>query len=402
MQLTDVQVKTAKAKEKPYKLTDGRGLYLLVSKTKTGETSKYWRLKYYYANKEKTLALGVYPDVPLKLARRFRDEARTALAEGADPAEARRAEKAARLLNAQNNFEAIAEEWLEKERNNWSPAHLKKQQWLLQKHLYPYIGSSTINSIPPPQLLAALRRIENRGALETARRAKQVSSQIFRYGICTGRCERDPAADLNGALKAPKVSHYPAITEPKAVGRLLNMIDDYDGSTTVKAALRLAPFVFVRPGELRRMEWSEINFDEAKWTIPEHKMKMCQSHIVPLSEQALDILRDQFEDSGHRQYVFPSERTWRRPISDNSLNAGLRRIGITKDEMVAHGFRAMARTLLDEELGFEIHLIEHQLAHEVRDALGRAYNRTKHLPQRVEMMQKWADYLEQLKASAIP
>lgn len=316
---------------------------------------------------------------------------------GTDPSAVRRAEKMARVESGANSFEVIAREWFAKEQSNWSPAHVKKQLWLLENNLFPYIGKAPISSISPPTLLDALRRIESRGALETTRRAKQVASQVFRYAIATGRAERDPSTDLKGALKTPKTSHFSAITEPKAVGKLLNMIDEYEGTPTVKAALQLAPLVFVRPGELRHMEWEEISFDDAEWRLPAKKMKMKQPHIVPLSRQAIDILREHELLTGKWQYVFPSERSKKRAMSENALNAAMRRMGISKEEMTTHGFRAMARTLLDEELNFAHHLIEHQLAHEVRDPLGRAYNRTKHLPHRKDMMQAWANYLDQLR-----
>lgn len=393
MALTDTKIKQAKPQNKDYKLADEKGLFLLVKTT----GAKYWRHKYRFLGKEKLLALGVYPEVSLKEARRRRDEARQLLDRQIDPSQQKKALKLSQVTSHANTFEAIANEWLEREKGNWSPAHTKKQQWLLEKNLFPYLGTAPISEITPPALLAALRRIESRGALETTRRAKQVAGQIFRYAVATGRAERDPSADLKGALKTPVTSHFAAITEPKAVGKLLTILEGYSGTPTVKAALNLAPLVFVRPGELRQMEWCEVDLDKAEWQIPASKMKMNQPHIVPLSKQAVAILEEQQLLTGRWRYVFPSERSKQRPMSENALNAAMRRMDIPKTEMTAHGFRAMARTLLDEELGFAHHLIEHQLAHEVKDPLGRAYNRTQHLPQRSEMMQKWANFLDSLK-----
>ena len=393
MPLTNIQCKEASPKEKDYKLSDGKGLYLLVTK----RSSKYWRLKFRFAGKEKVLALGVYPEVTLKEARNKTYLARKQLEEGIDPAATKRAKKLSLLQAAANSFEVIAREWFEKEKDSWSPAHVKKQKYLLEKNLLPYLGKLPITDITPLVLLDCLRKAESRGALETARRLRQVAGQIFRYAVVTGRAERDPTADLRGALKPPKVRHFPAITDPKRLGELLRAIDGFEGTPTVAIALRLAPLLFVRPGELRKMEWAEIDFDAKEWNIPAHKMKMNQPHLVPLSNQAVALLKEIEPITGRWQYVFPSERSRRKPMSDNTLNAALRRLGYSKDEVTAHGFRATARTLLDEQLGYEPHLIEHQLAHEVRDTLGRAYNRTKHFSQRLILMQKWSDYLDRLK-----
>ncbi len=396
MPLTDTAIKQAKKQGKDYWLTDEKGLRLLVKKS----GSKYWRLKYRYAGKQKTLALGVYPEISLKAARAKRSEARKLLEKGSDPGTVKRDNKNSLLDASQNSFEVIAREWYAKEKPGWSPAHIEKQLWLLETNLFPYIGREPISKITPPTLLAALRRIESRGAHETARRARQVAGQVFRYAVATGRAERDPSADLKGALRAPTVQHFSSIVTPNEVGALLLILDGYAGTCTVRAALQLAPLVFVRPGELRHMEWSEINWKASEWQLPASKMKMKQPHIVPLSKQSLSILEEQKLLTGNWRYVFPSERSKQRPMSENSVNAAMRRMGISKDEMTGHGFRATARTLLDEVLGFVHHLIEHQLAHDVRDPLGRAYNRTTHLPQRKEMMQKWADYLDNLKEQA--
>ena len=389
MPLTNIQCKEASPKEKDYKLSDGKGLYLLVTK----KGSKYWRLKFRFARKEKVLALGVYPEVTLKEARNKTYLARKQLEDGIDPAATKRAKKLSLLQAAANSFEVIAWEWFEKEKDSWSPAHVKKQKYLLEKNLLPYLGKLPITDITPLVLLDCLRKAESRGALETARRLRQVAGQIFRYAVVTGRAERDPTADLRGALKPPKVRHFPAITDPKRLGELLRAIDGFEGTPTVAIALKLAPLLFVRPGELRKMEWAEIDFEAKEWNIPATKMKMNQPHLVPLSDQAIELLKEIEPITGRWQYVFPSERSRRKPMSDNTLNAALRRLGYPKEEVTAHGFRATARTLLDEALGYQPHLIEHQLAHEVKDTLGRAYNRTKHLTLRKEMMQHWANYL---------
>lgn len=395
MPLTDITCREALPKEKDYKLSDGKGLYLLVNK----KGNKYWRLKFRFAQKEKVLALGVYPEVSLKNARDKTYTARKLLDEGIDPTSIRKAQKLSILKASANSFEVIAWEWFEKEQNAWSPAHIKKQKYLLERNLIPYLGKYPITDITPLILLDCLRRAESRDALETARRLKQVSGQIFRYAVATGRAERDPSADLKGALKTPQVRHFSAITEPKKLGELLRAIDGFEGTPTVAIALRLAPLLFVRPGELRKMEWSEIDFKTKEWNIPADKMKMNQSHLVPLSMQVMALLKELEPLTGRWQYVFPSERSKKKPMSDNTLNAALRRLGYTKEEVTAHGFRATARTLLDEELEYEPHLIEHQLAHEVKDSLGRAYNRTKHLSQRKIMMQVWSDYLYSLKGN---
>jgi integrase len=396
MGMTNTGAKQASPRDKDYKLSDEKGLYLLVKKN----GRKYWRMKYRYASKEKLLSIGVYPEVSLKEARQKRDDARKLLADHIDPSDNKQNLKRSRHEAAANSFEIIALEWFTKEKPIWSPAHIKKQIWLLEKNLFPYIGSEPISNITPPILLAALRKIESRGANETARRARQVASQVFRYAVATGRAEHDPSPDLKGALQTPKTKHFAAITDPKKIGPLLLALEGYEGTQTVRAALQIAPMVFTRPGELRQMEWDEIDWDQAEWRIPEHKMKMKQAHIVPLCRQAIEVLEEQHLFTGRWQYVFPSERSKQRPMSENAINGALRRLGLSKEEMTGHGFRAMARTLLDEVLEFPHHLIEHQLAHEVRDPLGRAYNRTTHLKQRRDMMQKWADYLDSLKAQA--
>jgi len=394
--LTDTAVRNAAPKEKAYKLIDGQGLYLLVEKT----GAKYWRLAYRFAGKQKLLALGVYPTITLKAARVARDEARLRLASGIDPSEHRKVQKIIRLESIENTFQAVAVEWFSKQKPGWAEKHWIKVLWMLEKNLFPWLGTRPIADISPPELLATLRRIESRGAIETAKRTKQVAGQVFRYAVATGRADRDPGQDLRGALATSVKKHLAAITDPKKVGPLLLTLDGYEGSPTVRAALHLAPLTFVRPGELRNAQWSEIDFETAEWRIPPERMKTRQPHIVPLSQQSLRILRELHPLTGHFTYLFPSHRSPRRPMSDNAVLAALRRLGVGKEEMCGHGFRAMARTILDEVLGYRVDWIEHQLAHAVKDVNGRAYNRTAHLEGRRQMMQGWADYLDGLRAQA--
>lgn len=387
--LTDKQAKALKAKKRPYKAADARGLFLLVHPN----GGKYWRLKYRYAAKEKTLALGVYPEVGLRIARRRRDEAKQALAEGIDPGAQRRAEKAATA----DTFEGVAREWYTARRQSWAESYRDKVLARLENDLIPYLGSRPVADIKAPELLQVLRRVESRGAVETAYRELRIAGQVFRYAVATGKAERDPSGDLKGALKPHTSTHLASITDPAEVGALLRAIDGFAGTFPVQCALRLAPLVFVRPGELRKAEWAEVDLASATWEIPAERMKMKTSHVVPLSTQAVAILKELEPLTGRGRYVFPGGRTAARPMSENALTAALRRMGYAQGTMTAHGFRAMARTLLDERLGFRVDYIEHQLAHEVRDPLGRAYNRTKHLKERRAMMQAWADYLDGLK-----
>lgn len=392
MTLTDIKVKTAKSADKDYKLSDGKGLFLLVKKS----GSKYWRMKYRIDGREKLLAIGVYPDTSLASARKACNTAREQLTQGIDPSQHKQASKAARKNAVANNFEAVAREWLTR-RGKKSESGDKRLLNMLEKDLFPHLGKGPIGDITPPELLRALRRIEGRGAIETAHRAKQYAGQIFRYAVATGRCDRDPSADLTGALKVPIKSHFPAITNPREVGALMVAIHDYQGTPPVKAALKLSPLLFCRPGELRQMEWPEVNFGEKRVELPAEKMKIKEPHIIPLSTQALSILEELYLLTGRGRYVFPSARGASRPLSENGVRTALRSLGYTNEQMSPHGFRAMARTLLDEVLEFPVDWIEHQLAHAVRDANGRAYNRTKHLKQRREMMQRWADYLDELR-----
>ena len=390
MPLSDTAIRKAKPADKIQRLFDGGGLYLEI--TPTG--SKLWRQKYRHGGREKRLAHGTYPEVSLAEARARREAARKLLASGIDPGEHKKAEKAAGEERAANNFEAVAREWHGKFSKGWAESHSSKIMGRLENDLFPWIGSRPVAEVKAPELLRCLRRIENRGALETAHRVLQNAGQVFRYAIATGRADRDPSADLRGALAPWKPQHYPAPTDPKAVGELLRAIEGYSGGNVVKAMLRLAPLVFVRPGELRQAEWAEIDLAAKEWNIPAHKMKMREPHLVPLSKQAIAILTDLQPLTGNRTHVFPGGHDPRKPMSENALNAALRRMGYDKTTMTAHGFRAIARTLLDEELGFRPDYIEHQLAHAVRDPNGRAYNRTSHLAERRKMMQAWADYLD--------
>ena len=398
MPLTEIKVKSLKPEDKIKRYFDGDGMYLEV----TPKGGKYWRFKYRFGGKEKRLAIGAYPDVSLKSAREKLAKARKLLFDDSiDPSQHKKDKKLSRAEAAQNSFRAIAEEWIKKQANGWSEIHTSKVQRMLNKDMLPWLGTRPISEITPRELVSVLRKLEDRGALESAKRTKQVAGQVFRYGVAIGVCERDPSQDLKDALATPVKTHRAAVTEPKEVGRLLLALDGYEGSPTVQSALKLAPLTFVRPGELRHAEWSEIDWEAAEWKIPGHKMKARVDHIVPLSKQALDALKEIHPLTGHRQYIFPSGRSPKRPMSNNAVLAAMRRMAIPKEQMSGHGFRAMARTILDEVLGYRVDWIEHQLAHAVRDVHGRAYNRTAHLDGRKEMMQRWADYLDQLKAEAL-
>jgi len=396
MALSDTAIRKIKPTDKPYKVSDEKGLHLLV--TPSGGT--LWRMKYRFGGKEKLIAFGAYPDVPLVRAREKRDEARRLLADGIDPSEYKKAHKAMRAEVAGNTFEAVAREWYSKELPAWAPAQAVKVKGIFEKNIYPWLGHRPITEIKAPELLAVLRRMESRGAIETARRSLQCTGQVFRYAIATGRAERDITPDLRGALSKSKTRHYSAITDPLKVGGLMRAIDGYTGTLIVKCALKLAALSFVRPGELRKAEWAEIDLDRAEWSIPADRMKMGEAHLVPLGRQALEVLGELHPLTGHGRLVFPGERSHDRPMSENSVNAALRNMGYPQEEMTGHGFRAMARTILDEVLGVRPDFIEHQLAHAVKDPNGRAYNRTAHLEERRKMMQLWADYLDELKSGA--
>jgi integrase len=346
------------------------------------------------------MSLGTYPEVSLAQARGRRDEGRKQVADGVDPSQARKASKETKVVN-EVTFEAVAREWHKKFTPTWTAGHAITIRRRLELNVFPWIGERPIIEIKAPELLMVLRRIESRGALETAHRVRSICSQIFRYAVATGRAERDPAADIRGALPPARPNHLSAITDPKKVAGLLRAIDSYQGSLVTRCALRLAPLVFVRAGELRQMEWAEVDLDAAEWNIPAGKMKTRSPHLVPLATQAIQILQELRPLTGEGRYVFPSPRTPHRPMSNNAVLSALRRMGIEKDEMTGHGFRAMARTILDEVLGVRPDYIEHQLAHAVRDPHGRAYNRTAFLLERREMMQTWADYLDNLRANSV-
>lgn len=409
-ELTDIQVKNAKAKDKDYKLMDGNGLYLLV----TSSGGKLWRMKYRYEGKEKLLSFGSYPDIPIRGyfmvkddpdswidgARNLREKARQKIKSGIDPGEIKKAMKAAAVAETENAFEVVAREWHSKFSGQWTIGHADTIMDRLTRDVFPWLGSKSVSEVKPVDILAVLRRVEGRGALETAHRIRTICGQVLRYAVATGRAERDAAADLRGALPPVREKHHAALTDPKEVAELLRSIDGFKGTFHVKCALRLAPMLFVRPGELRQMEWAELDLDSAQWEIPSDKMKMKQAHIVPLCKQAVEILRELKPLTGSGRYVFPCHRSPLRPMTNNAVNAALRRMGYTSDEMTGHGFRAMARTILDEVLQVRPDFIEHQLAHAVKDPNGRAYNRTAHLAERRKMMQLWADYLDGLKAGA--
>ncbi|MGE4072166.1 MAG: tyrosine-type recombinase/integrase [Lysobacterales bacterium] len=394
MALTDMLIRTAKSGQKSRRLYDSGGLYIEISPS----GGKWWRLKYRISGKEKRLSLGTYPDTGLKEARAKRDDARKLMAAGVDPGEQRKAAKAAGADRAANSFEVVAREWFGKQSPQWAIGHSSKIIARLERDLFPWVGARPIAEITAPELLQSLRRIEDRGAFETTHRALQNAGQIFRYAVATGRANRDPSIDLRGALAPWKPVHFASITDPAKVGQLLRAIDKLRAGLIVKSALRLAPLVFVRPGELRQAEWREIDLDASEWNIPAARMKMREPHLVPLSTQAVSILRDLQALTGSGTYVFPG-RTPRTPMSNNAVRLALRRMGYGKDDMSGHGFRAMARTILDEVLHVRPDFIEHQLAHAVRDPNGRAYNRTAHISERRKMMQTWADYLETLRST---
>lgn len=392
--LTDTAVRQAKPKDKPYKIGDSGGLYLLIK-----PNGKYWRMNYRFAGKQKTLAIGVYPDVSLKEARNKRDEAKEYLSNNSDPSLIKAIKKELVRHAAENTFKAIALEWHTKLSNTWTESTAHNIKRYLEKDIFPWLGNRVIKEINAPELLAVLRRIESRGAHEKAQRCREYAGRVFRYAVATGRAERDPTGDLKGALTPVKVKHHASITDPQGVGALLRSIHGFNGSFITQCALQLAPLTFVRPGELRHAEWTEIDLDKREWRIPGHKMKMKELHIVPLSQQAVEILQSIHPLTGNGKYIFPSIRSNARPMSENTVNAALRRLGYSKEEMTGHGFRSMASTLLHEH-GWPQQAIERQLAHAERNKIAAAYNFAEHLPKRKEMMQWWADYLDELAAGA--
>ncbi|SFN32216.1 Integrase [Nitrosospira briensis] len=408
MPLSDLAVRNAKPADKPYKLTDGDGLYLLVN-----SAGKYWRYDYRYLGKRKTLAFGVYPDVPLATrvekdeetgrtrkvtgARELREEARQLLAQRIDPGTIKQARKREEKELAASTFESVAREWHEKQSTNLEPKTAARILSILRRNIFPAIGNTPIAQVTAANLLSTIQKIEKRGTVSTAHRAMQYCGQIFRYAIATGRAQADLSLVLKGALTPFKEKHHASITDPKKIRGLLLSLDGYDGSFITKSALRIAPLVFVRPVELRHAEWSEIDSDAAEWRIAAGKMKMKAVHLVPLSSQALTILRELHPHTGEGRFVFPSVRSYSRPMSENTVNAALRRLGYEKNEMTGHGFRSMASTILHEQ-GWPHEAIERQLAHAERNKVSAAYNYAEHLPKRREMMQAWADYLDELRA----
>lgn len=391
MPLTDIAIKATKPQPCPVKLFDSGGLFLIV----TPSGGKWWRFKYRFQGKQKTLSLGTYPARSLKDARGQRDELRRQLAQGIDPGVVRKACK----VSQGNTFQALSLEWHARFKHTWTADHGERILARFNNDVFPWLGAKPIRDITAPKLLEVIRRIEARGALDTAHRALANCGQVFRYAIATGRGERDISANLRGALLPVRSKHHATITDTKAIGALLRAIDGYEGHFVTRCALRLAPLVFVRPGELRAAEWRELDLDTAEWRIPGERMKMGVVHIVPLSHQAVAILQELYPLTGRGKYLFPSLRTGERPMSENTVNAALRRLGYDKGEMTGHGFRSMASTLLNEQ-GWHHDAIERQLAHAERDAVRAAYNYAEHLPERRRMVQAWSDYLGGLRSGA--
>jgi integrase len=413
MPLTDTAIRKASPGPKPRKLADGKGLYLELSPA----GGKWWRLKYRFAGKEKRISLGTYPETGLRQAREKAESARGLLASGFDPGEQRKADKARHLIEDAakaleeaglppvDSFEHVARDWYATRRDEWAPAYAEKIIRRLEADVFPWIGKEPISVITPPKLLAVLRRVEARGVVETAHRALENCSQVFRFAVATGKAESNPARDLKDALRKPMVQHFPAITDPKRLGELLRAVDVYQGTHVVRAALQLMPMALLRPGELRKAQWDEFDLEAAVWTVPAVRMKREKAgklfgkpHFVPLAHQAVTVLRNLQPLTGNGQYVFRGERHHDLPMSDATVNAALRALGFSADEVTGHGFRATARTMLAERLGIAESVIEAQLAHAVKDSLGRAYNRTEFHAERVLMMQRWANYLDQLRS----
>ena len=392
MSLSDTQLRNMKATGKAKKISDGGGLYLHLSPA----GGKLWRMAYRFEGKQKTVCFGAYPALSLKEAREKRDESKALLARGIDPSLHKQAAKAASIAETANAYEVVAREWHAKYAPGWTESNAERVLARQAKDVFSFIGKRPIAQISAPELLAVLRKVEERGALDTAHRILQDTSRIFRYAIATGRAERDPGADLKGALPVPRKGHFSTIVDTKEIGQLLRDIDAYSGNLIVRAALRLAPYVFVRPGELRKAEWSEFDLENAEWRIPAKRMKMRVLHIVPLSRQVLGILHDLHPYSGDGLYLFPSVRAKSAPISDMTLLAGLRRLGYSKEQMSVHGFRSLASTLLNEQ-GFNKDWIERQLAHGERNSVRASYNYAEYLPERRKMMQTWADFLDSLR-----
>lgn len=395
MPLTDTAIRNAKPADKPVRLFDGGGLYLEIAPS----GGKWWRLKYRFGGKEKRYSLGVYPEVTLATARKKRDEAREKLAAGIDPGEAKKAEKRASLLAAAHSFEVVARGWMDERKTTVEPAQHDKTLARMENDVFPWLGKRPIAEIDAPEILVVLKRVDGRGARFTAHRIRSEISRVFRYGIKEGHCKADPARDLVDAIPPAQTTHFASITEPEKVGEMLRAFDGFTGTFPVLCALKLAPMLFIRPGELRKAEWAQFDLDKGEWRYFVNKTKT--DHLVPLAAQAVTILRELHALTGEGVYVFPGARDRNRPMSEAAINAALRRLGYdTRTEITGHGFRAMARTILHEELEEKPEVIEHQLAHTVPDSLGRAYNRTKFIKARRSMMQQWADYLDKLKAGA--
>ena len=403
--LTNTAVKNAKPKAKFYRLSDGGGMYLQVEPN----GRKYWRLSYRFGGKQKLLAFGVYPDVPLAGhkdkqsgtwidgARDKREAARKLLAAGVDPSDAKRAEKVA--AKGSDTFEAIAWEWFGKKKVKWAAENITRVENCLSRDILPALGSKRVNDVKAPQVLAALRAVESRGALETARKCKTVISGVMAYSVATGHAERNPVMDIRGAMQERQVRHHSSLTDPKQVAQLMRDVWEYDGFFVTQCAFKLIALLFVRPGELRNAEWSEFDLDGAEWRIPAGRMKMREQHLVPLSSQAVEILRELHQVTGRNRLVFPGVRSHDKPMSENTLTAALRYSGYSKDQMTSHGFRSTASTLLNEQ-GWNRDAIERQLAHAPRDSVRAAYNYAEFLPERRRMMQAWADYLDGLRTGA--
>ena len=395
MALTDIQIRNSKPLDKQYKLSDSGGLFMLIHPN----GSKYWRYKYRFLGKEKTLSIGVYPHLSLADAREKRDLAKKSLAKGIDPGELKQTQKYEAKKEAANTFEVVAREWHEKNKVKWVPKNAARNLSMLERHVFPFIGRISISKVRPAELLSAIKKIEDRGNAETAHRTLQICGQVFRYAIATDRATTDLSVVLRGSLGPLVVKHHASITDPKKLGEFLRDIYNYDGAYLTQEALKLAPLVFVRPGELRHAEWSEIDLEKSEWAISAEKMKMRTKHIIPLSKQALAIFKDLKNHTGHLQYVFPATTSVKRPMSENTVNMALRRMGYDKTEVTGHGFRSTASTILHEQ-GWPHDAIERQLAHSDRNKVSAAYNYAEHLPKRKQMMQHWADYLEGVRLGA--
>ena len=412
MPLTDTAIRKAMPGPKTRKLSDGKGLYLELSPA----GGRWWRLKYRIAGVEKRISLGTYPETSLKAAREKMEEARALVAQGIDPSQARKAAKQeaahqdeqaqreAQGLPLHGSFESVAREWFDTRKDEWATTYAKKIFRRLEVDVFPWLGRLPVPNITPPMVLDMLRKAENRGAIETAHRVLETCGQVFRFAVATGRIESNPARDLKDALRKPMVQHFAAITDPQRFGELLRAIDSYRGTPVVCAALRLMPLMLLRPGELRQAQWDELDLPAATWTVPAARMKRekvgkiyGKPHIVPLPRQAVAIFEALKPLTEHSPYVFRGERSAQRPMSDAAINAALRTLGFSADEVTGHGFRASARTMIVERLGIAESVVEAQLAHSVRDNLGRAYNRTEFMQERVRMMQQWADYLDTLR-----